>query len=104
MKNIFGTDGIRGRVGDGFFTDQSLMQLGDALAVWLVERYGDNVGILLAHDTRISSGFIKSVLKSRLLLHKIDLYDAQVLPTPGVFQLIQDDRRFEAGTTILSFS
>jgi phosphoglucosamine mutase len=99
-KNIFGTDGIRTQVGTGILQDERLKKLGDALGIWLEERYGRNPVVLIAHDTRLSSGFVKSSLKSRLLLHPVQLYDAQVMPTPALFQLMHDDNRFDCGIMI----
>lgn len=85
----FGTDGIRTPVGSFPLTCQDLPQLGKAIAWWIIEKYGRNAQVLLAHDTRISCPWIKAGLKSGLLLHPLSLHDAGVLPSPAVCQLMR---------------
>jgi phosphoglucosamine mutase len=89
IQNIFGTDGIRGPVGKHPFTRDALPELGCALGSWIEETYGTDASILVAHDTRESCSWIKTALASGLLLHKVKLIDAQVLPTPAILQLMQ---------------
>jgi phosphoglucosamine mutase len=88
-KNLFGTDGIRGRVGVHPFTRDALPELGSALGAWILKTYGPGASVLLAHDTRNSCSWVKAALTSGMLLHPLHLVDAQVLPTPAVLCLIQ---------------
>lgn len=83
MSNLFGTDGVRSKVGDNVFVSENLPKLGDAIAKWSISKY-INPKILIVHDTRISCSFVKSALKSGLLLNPVSIFDAQVLPTPAV--------------------
>lgn len=99
-RNIFGTDGIRGMVGAEPFLINSLVNIGSAIADWAQEKYGKNPHILLAHDTRISSSFVKSALKSGLLLSPVNIYDGHVLPSPAVSQIINLDNIFNCGIII----
>ncbi len=86
---LFGTDGIRATVGTSFFTAENLIKLGDALAYWIEHKYGTSAAVLLGHDTRQSASFIKMILISRLLLRGISVYDAGVLPTPALFNIMK---------------
>jgi len=99
-NSLFGTDGIRTRIGTYPLTLESLPSLGKALAHWVTQRYGPQAHILLAHDTRNSCGFVKAALKSGLLLSDLTVHDAQVLPTPAVFKLIELNKKFACGIII----
>lgn len=99
-NSFFGTDGIRARIGTNLLTLESLPLLGTALAQWITQRYGSHPNVLLAHDTRNSCAFVKSALKSGLLLSNITVHDAQVLPTPAVFKLIEQNKQFHCGIII----
>lgn len=91
--NLFGTDGIRNRVGKMPFTSHDLPRLGAAIARWAVHTYAHRPRILIAHDTRISCSWVSSTLESGLLQYPVTLRDAHTLSTPAVCLLanIQDD-------------
>lgn len=84
----FGTDGIRTRVGAEPLTQQSVLKLGNAIALWAQQKYGNSPHILLAHDTRNSCAWLKATLKSSLLITPAQITDAGVLPTPAVTALL----------------
>lgn len=88
MKNIFGTDGIRGAVGKSPFNQESLIMLGNAIGVWLQNKF-ETPTLICAQDTRISCDWIKHTLTSSLMLHNVNIIDAGVLPTPAVFHLLK---------------
>ena len=98
--NVFGTDGIRNRVGSYPFTQEALPRLGRALALWAEEKYGKDACFLITRDTRSSGPWIKAGLLSGLLRHQVTVYDAGIMPTPGVFHLMQSDSRFTVGIII----
>ncbi len=98
--NIFGTDGIRNKVGNYPFTSKVLPQLGRAIALWALEKYGHVPDFLVARDTRISGSWVQVSLASGLLRSPVIIYDAQVLPTPAVFHLMKDDPRYTCGIII----
>lgn len=100
IDNIFGTDGIRATVGNAPFTQQALHHMGWAIGQWAVEQYGDHPTILVGHDTRLSCAWVKSCLKSGLLMHNITLIDAGVLPTPAVVQLTLHNQNIDCGIII----
>ena len=98
--NLFGTDGIRNRVGSHPFTQEALPHLGRALACWAEETFGSEVRILLARDTRYSGPWITAGLMQGLLSYPVTIYDAGVFPTPGVFHLMQEDTHCHLGIII----
>ena len=51
-RKYFGTDGIRGRVGDGVMTPEFVLKLGWAVGQVLCSE--DNDLVLIGKDTRIS--------------------------------------------------
>jgi phosphoglucosamine mutase len=100
VDNIFGTDGIRATMGTYPFTPNGLQELGKAIAQWATIKYKKNPSILLGHDTRMSSDFVKSALKSGLLLYPVQIYDGHVLTSPAVSQLITFHDTFDCGIII----
>jgi len=100
MKNLFGTDGIRECVGIAPLTIDGLHRLGNAISLWAQKKYGRNPTFLLAHDTRVSCSFVKASLKSGLMLHPVKIVDGDVLPSPAVVQLLQQNSNFDAGIII----
>jgi len=81
MQEIFGTDGIRTRVGKEPLTALTLLQLGSAIGQWLITQK-KNPSIALGYDTRYSSALCKASLKAGLLQYPITLYDCSIVPTP----------------------
>lgn len=99
--SLFGTDGIRTRIGTSPLTPHELTQLGYAIGVWALERYGSGAKILLGTDTRASADWMYSALAAGLLLNSIELVHAGVMPTPAVFLLTQKSSYFyDAGIVI----
>ncbi len=99
----FGTDGIRGRVGEFPFTPHALKRVSCALARWMVGLYGNNgrrVKILLAGDTRESVEDIKKIFVEVATYFPLDIVDAGVIPTPAVLTLIRNDASFHCGVMI----
>lgn len=99
-NNLFGTDGIRRKVGDHPLTLESTIILGRAIARWAQTKYNNKPTMLIGHDTRESCDFLKSALKTGLLLHSVTIYDAHVLPTPAVFNIIHREKKFDCGIVI----
>ncbi|MCK5633243.1 phosphoglucosamine mutase [bacterium] len=99
-KNIFGTDGVRAKVGQAPIDLEKTVQLGQAIALWAQSKYKNQPTALLANDTRESCSFLKAALKAGLLLHSTNIYDGQVLPTPAVFNIIQKKTNFDFGIVI----
>jgi len=89
-KKYFGTDGVRGRVGEHPITPQFMMHLGYAAGKVLAgmsDSRGERTGVLIGKDTRISGYMLESALEAGLIAAGIDVYLAGPLPTPAVAYL-----------------
>lgn len=98
-QNIFGTDGIRGKVGIEPFTVESIIKLGNAIGAWAKDRYPHPV-ILLGDDYRESCSFVKAALQTGLLLYDITMYDGYTVPTPAIFRHMAHMPMFTIGIII----
>ena len=101
-KKYFGTDGVRGRVGEHPITPQFVMHLGYAAGKVLAnaERTrGERPGVLIGKDTRISGYMLESALEAGLIAAGIDVYLAGPVPTPAVAYLTRA-LRLQAGIVI----
>lgn len=84
-KRYFGTDGIRGKVGEAPITPEFILKLG-----WAVGRVmnGDGKGkILIGKDTRISGYMFESALQAGLSAAGVNINLLGPMPTPGIAYL-----------------
>jgi len=85
-RTYFGTDGIRGTVGDAPITPDFMLRLGHA--VGRVLRASDKKPtVLIGKDTRISGYMIESALEAGFASAGVDVLLTGPLPTPGVAYL-----------------
>jgi phosphoglucosamine mutase len=101
-RKYFGTDGVRGRVGDHPITPQFVMHLGYAAGKVLANAehmQGERPAVLIGKDTRISGYMLESALEAGLIAAGIDVYLAGPLPTPAVAYLTRA-LRLQAGVVI----
>ncbi|MDX8385270.1 MAG: phosphoglucosamine mutase [Gallionella sp.] len=101
-RKYFGTDGIRGRVGEHPITPQFVMHLGYAAGKVLADAgnlSGERAGVLIGKDTRISGYMLESALEAGLIAAGIDVYLAGPVPTPAVAYLTRA-LRLQAGIVI----
>ncbi|MDX1320901.1 MAG: phosphoglucosamine mutase, partial [Oceanospirillum sp.] len=84
-RKYFGTDGIRGRVGEGAVTAEFMLKLGWA-AGKVFNQKGHNK-ILIGKDTRISGYMFESALEAGLSAAGVDVYLLGPMPTPGIAYL-----------------
>jgi phosphoglucosamine mutase len=103
-RKYFGTDGVRGRVGEPPVTPELVMHLGYAAGKVLAgaERRsagGDPPAVLIGKDTRISGYMLESALQAGLSAAGIDVYLSGPLPTPAVSYLTRA-LRLQAGVVI----
>lgn len=85
-RNYFGTDGIRGTVGQSPITPDFMLRLGHA--VGRVLRAGTKrPTVLIGKDTRISGYMIESALEAGFASAGVDVLLSGPLPTPGVAYL-----------------
>ncbi len=97
MKRYFGTDGIRGRVGDSPITPDFVLKLGWAAGRVLAE--GRNGGVLIGKDTRISGYMFESVLEAGFTSAGVDVGLLGPMPTPAIAYLTRT-LRARAGIVI----
>src|SRR5574340_830564 len=101
-RKYFGTDGVRGRVGEDPITPQFVMHLGYAAGKVLAgagDMGGERPGVLIGKDTRISGYMLESALEAGLIAAGIDVYLAGPVPTPAVAYLTRA-LRLQAGIVI----
>lgn len=84
-RKYFGTDGIRGTVGEYPITPEFVLKLGWA-AGKVFNQQGHN-RILIGKDTRISGYMFESVLEAGLSAAGMDVYLLGPMPTPGIAYL-----------------
>jgi len=97
MRRYFGTDGIRGRVGDPPITPDFVLKLG-----WAAGRVfsgGSGGTVLIGKDTRISGYMFESVLEAGLTSAGIDVGLIGPMPTPAIAYLTRT-LRAKAGIVI----
>lgn len=102
-RRYFGTDGVRGRVGEAPITPDFVMRLGYAagkvLAAGQALPSGDHAAVLIGKDTRISGYMLESALQAGLSAAGVDTYLAGPMPTPAVAYLTRA-LRLQAGIVI----
>ena len=99
-RQYFGTDGIRGRVGQAPITPEFCLRLGWAVGrVFLRRAAGSRCHILIGKDTRISGYMLESVLESGLASAGADVSLMGPMPTPAVAYLTRT-LRADAGIVV----
>jgi phosphoglucosamine mutase len=83
-RKYFGTDGIRGRVGEYPITPEFILKLGWAFGRVLAN--GNNK-VIIGKDTRISGYMLESALEAGLSAAGVDIYLLGPLPTPAIAYL-----------------
>ncbi|MFU8831900.1 MAG: phosphoglucosamine mutase [Wenzhouxiangella sp.] len=83
----FGTDGIRGRVGDPPITVDFILKLGWAAGSVLAERSADHPSVVIGKDTRISGYLFESALEAGFSAAGVDIKLLGPMPTPAVAHL-----------------
>jgi phosphoglucosamine mutase len=102
-KQYFGTDGIRGRVGESPITPDFVMRLGYAagrvLALNSHLSTGARPTVLIGKDTRISGYMLEAALEAGLTAAGVDTLLTGPMPTPAVAYLTRA-LRAQAGIVI----
>lgn len=97
VENIFGTDGVRDREGQGALASESLRAIGVALARHLATHSSPRV--LVGRDTRRSGPEIESRLRAELTARGVEFCSAGIIPTPAIAGLVTD-HGFDLGLVI----
>jgi len=82
MRRFFGTDGVRGRVGEPPMTPEFVLRLGRAAALEL------GGPLFIGRDTRASGPMLEAALAAGALAAGVEVRRLGVLPTPGVAYLV----------------
>ncbi|WP_337840873.1 phosphoglucosamine mutase [Rheinheimera sp.] len=96
-RKYFGTDGVRGKVGEFPITPEFAMKLGWAAGRVLSQRGTRKV--LIGKDTRISGYLLETALEAGLVAAGVDVRLLGPMPTPAVSYLTRTFRA-EAGIVI----
>lgn len=87
QRRYFGTDGIRGTVGQPPITPDFVLRLGHAVGRVLVRQLGTRPSVLIGKDPRISGYMLESALEAGFASAGVDVLLTGPLPTPGVAYL-----------------
>jgi len=106
-RQYFGTDGVRGRVGQFPITPEFALRLGFAAGETLVAharvqgltKEGERPAVLIGKDTRISGYMLEAALESGFAAAGVDVMLCGPLPTPAVAYLTRA-LRLAAGVVI----
>lgn len=96
-RKYFGTDGIRGRVGEAPITPDFMLKLGWAAGM-AFKRDGQRNSVLIGKDTRLSGYMFESALESGLSAAGVDVKLLGPMPTPAIAYLT---RTFRASAGIV---
>jgi phosphoglucosamine mutase len=102
-RKYFGTDGIRGLVGEPPITPDFMVRLGYAAGEVLVRRAqlspGERPAVLIGKDTRISGYMLEASLEAGFAAAGVDVMLSGPMPTPAVAYLTRA-LRLQAGVVI----
>src|SRR4051812_8950151 len=102
-RKYFGTDGVRGAVGQAPMTADFVLRLGYSAGVGLSSLPNRAPGVrptvLIGKDTRISGYMLEAALEAGFSAAGVDVYLCGPLPTPGVAYLTRA-LRLNAGVVI----
>jgi phosphoglucosamine mutase len=101
-RRFFGTDGIRGTVGEKPITPDFVLRLGNAAGKVLATARGkgaERPGVLIGKDTRVSGYMMESALEAGLSSAGVDVLLVGPMPTPAVAYLTRA-LRLSAGIVI----
>jgi phosphoglucosamine mutase len=103
-RRYFGTDGIRGKVGESPITPEFVLRLGYAAGKVLAggdrwNKKGARPTVLIGKDTRVSGYMLEAALEAGFASAGVDVMLAGPMPTPGVAYLTRA-LRLAAGVVI----
>ncbi|MEA3083362.1 MAG: phosphoglucosamine mutase [Paraburkholderia sp.] len=103
-RRYFGTDGIRGKVGEGPITPEFVLRLGYAAGKVLAgadrwAKTGTRPTVLIGKDTRVSGYMLEAALEAGFSAAGVDVMLAGPMPTPGIAYLTRA-LRLAAGVVI----
>ena len=91
-RRYFGTDGIRGRVGEGPISADFMLRLGNAYGHALPRNEWRKPSVIIGKDTRISNYMFEAALEAGLVAAGVDVQLMGPMPTPAVAHLTHSMR------------
>ena len=91
-RKFFGTDGIRGRVGEGAISADFVLRLGNAYGFALPRNTWRKPLVIIGKDTRISNYMFEAALEAGLVAAGVDVQLMGPMPTPAVAHLTRSLR------------
>ncbi len=98
MRQLFGTDGIRGEANKHPMTTEIAMQVGRAIA-FIVKDRARGHSIVIGKDTRLSCYMLENALAAGICSMGVNVMLVGPLPTPGI-SFITTSMRADAGVVI----
>ncbi len=100
-RKYFGTDGVRGRVGETPITPDFVMKLGQAAGRVLRKRVQGrrHVRVVIGKDTRVSGYMLEAALQAGFSSSGVDVVLCGPIPTPAIAYLTRAQRA-DAGVVI----
>lgn len=92
VESIFGTDGIRAKVGEYPLTDEMILKIGRAVGNFVksnLSEGGRRGTITIAKDTRCSGEKIEDLLIDGIISQDVDVVKLGILPTPASAFLVK---------------
>ena len=86
-RRWFGTDGIRGRVGESPISADFVLRLGNAYGHALARNQWRKPQVIIGKDTRISNYMFEAALEAGLVAAGVDVQLMGPMPTPAVSHL-----------------
>lgn len=90
-RKYFGTDGIRGCLGEGVITPEFMLKLGWACGM-VFKKHGLRNRVIIGKDTRISGYLFESALEAGLSAAGVDIRLLGPMPTPAIAYLTRTYR------------
>ncbi|MCX5739734.1 MAG: hypothetical protein NTZ61_14810, partial [Proteobacteria bacterium] len=98
-RELFGTDGVRGRANVDPMTAEMALTLGQAVSVMFRRRGGERHKIIIGKDTRRSGYMFENALVAGICSMGVDVLQVGPMPTPGM-AFLTADMRCDAGVMI----
>lgn len=88
-KQLFGTDGIRGKANEWPITPEVALRLGRAVARVLGGDSDDSLKVMIGKDTRVSGSMLESAVTAGLVSEGATVLTTGAVPTPAVAYLTE---------------
>ncbi len=99
IRELFGTDGIRGRANEEPMTPETVLRLGRAAGHHFLTSNRRRHRVVIGKDTRLSGYMFETALASGLCSVGVDVLLVGPMPTPGI-ALLARSLRADAGVAI----